>query len=931
MFLLFQNAVGQKWQQTVHYNIEATLNEKEKSITGFETVTYFNNSPDTLNFIWFHLWPNAYKNDQTAFSNQLLAAGKTDFYFADKEQRGYINRLQFKVDGATARVEDHHEHIDIVKVLLPVPLLPGKQAQITTPFYVKLPFNFSRSGYDGNTFQVTQWFPKAALYDADGWHPMPYLHLGEYYSNFGRYDVTLTVPQHYVVAATGQLQNGEELQWLKGRKDYVLPKQVTVKKSYAAKSKTTRQQPRPITENKIKTLYYLQDSVHDFAWFANPHFIVEHDTCLVDGGNIIDVYTYYTPSQKSTWKKSLAFTKDALRFYSSEIGTYPYKTMSVVQGPASFGGGMEYPTITVLSPVQVQKDLDVLIAHETGHNWFQGMLASNERAHPWMDEGFNSFYERKYTAQKYGPQPQWEKLLFLTTARQHKDQAIANTSETLTATNYMLSSYYKTAEWLRFIEQQMGERSFQRMMQEYFENLKFQHPQPKDFKTLLQKHWPGTDAAWQYLHQTGLLPHQELNAFQVITPFRPATFQAYLLHPKKHTLLVLPAVGYNKYDGLMIGGLFSNYKLPPAKLQYVAVPLYATDSKQWNGIGQIQYSHLPNNNLQRIDLGILGARFSKNHHLDSNGQKVFETFYKISPSVKVTFKSNIKNSQEKWIEARTYLIGEKDFSHFTIKSTDSLFYVDSFRTTNRYINQLTYQVTDYRSLYPYHYQWQLQQGKGFYRLNFTGNYFFNYAGGGGANVRWFGAHFGTFNKKKNSFAHTLYQPKLLGVTGEEDFTYSNYFVGRSASFGNDATAIENSGIGAQQIMIRDGGFKMRLDQFEFLQGRSANWVAALNFNTSFPKQLLPFKNPLKAFLDVGTFAEAWEKDASISRFLFVGGLQMSLFKNVINIYAPLVYSSDFKNNLKAVPDQNTFFKKLTFSIDVNQLSLKKLTNNQFSF
>lgn len=312
-------------------------------------------------------------------------------------------------------------------------------------------------------------------------------------------------------------------------------------------------------------------------------------------------------------------------------------------------------------------------------------------------------------------------------------------------------------------------------------------------------------------------------------------------------------------------------------------------------------------------------------------KRFFETFYKLSPSVKATFKSNLKSSRERWIEARTYLIGEKDFSHFTIKSTDSLFYVDSFKKTSRYINQLTYQVTDYRALYPYHYQLQLQQGKGFYRLNFTGNYFFNYAGGGGANVRWFGAHFGTFNKKGNNFTQVLYQPKLLGVTGEEDYTYSNYFVGRSASFGNDASTIENSGLGAQQVMIRDGGFKLRLDQFEFLQGRSANWVAALNFNTTLPKELLPFKNPLKAFLDVGTFAEAWEKDANISRFLFVGGLQLSLFKNAVNIYAPLIYSSDFKDNLKAVPEQNTFFKKLTFSIDVSQLSLQKWTHNQFSF
>ena len=200
-------AFSQYWQQEVNYTIEVSLNDKEHSLTGFEKIEYINNSPDTLTFIWFHIWPNAYKTDKTAFSDQKLENGDTKFYFSDKKQKGYINRLDFKVDNKTAEIQDHPEHIDIIKLILPVPLPPGQKTIITTPFHVKLPFNFSRGGHDGDSYQVTQWYPKPAVYDRNGWHPMPYLDQGEFYSEFGSFDVSITVPENYVVGATGVLQN----------------------------------------------------------------------------------------------------------------------------------------------------------------------------------------------------------------------------------------------------------------------------------------------------------------------------------------------------------------------------------------------------------------------------------------------------------------------------------------------------------------------------------------------------------------------------------------------------------------------------------------------------------------------------------------------------------------------------------------------------
>ena len=255
--------------------MDVTLNEKEKTLDAFQKLTYKNNSPDTLTFIWFHIWPNAYKNDRTAFSDQMLKQGNTKFYFASKEERGYINRLDFKVDGVSAKLEDHPQHIDIIKLVLPTPLPPGSTSVITTPFHVKLPYNFSRGGWHKNSFQITQWYPKPAVYDAQGWHPMTYLNQSEFYSEFGDFDVRITLPEDYVVAATGALQNEEEKEWMRQRSIPAARRTTTVRakpgtgpgnKATNNLKKTATQPPPAVATAQTKTLRFIQQNVHDFAF-----------------------------------------------------------------------------------------------------------------------------------------------------------------------------------------------------------------------------------------------------------------------------------------------------------------------------------------------------------------------------------------------------------------------------------------------------------------------------------------------------------------------------------------------------------------------------------------------------------------------------------------------------------------------------------------
>ena len=244
------------WQQKNDFKISVTLNDLDNSITGFEQIDYYNNSPDTLTFIWIHLWQNAFKNDRTAFSDQLLVNGRTDFYFSPENKKGYINKLNFKVDKINASTEDHPQHQDIIKLLLPQPLIPGKMIKIETPFHVKLPYNFSRGGHIGQSYQLTQWYPKPAVYDKNGWHEMPYLDQGEFYSEFGNFEIEITVPKNYIVAATGDLQNEDEKLWLKKKSNSIIlkPDKKDLKKVIVLNSSSS-----------FKTLKYLQNNVHDFA------------------------------------------------------------------------------------------------------------------------------------------------------------------------------------------------------------------------------------------------------------------------------------------------------------------------------------------------------------------------------------------------------------------------------------------------------------------------------------------------------------------------------------------------------------------------------------------------------------------------------------------------------------------------------------------
>ena len=307
LFITIQLSAQQTyWQQQLRYDIKAELNDKDKSITGFEKIVYKNNSPSTLNFIWFHIWPNAYKNETTALLQQIkndtarskkMPARMTQSD-GEKFGTGSIDGLAFKVNDQAAKTEAHPnpQYIDIIKLLLDKPLLPGDSITISTRFKVTLPPYFSRSGYADGQFMACQWYPKPAVFDKDGWHEFPYLDMGEFYSEYADYKVNITIPSEYVVGATGVLQTKEELDAYKK----VGAKNVTDRKGKPALYV-------PAKKNEKKILSYYAEQVPDFAWFADKDLVIQYDTTQLPGGKVIDAFSYYHNKKNTIWNNSIDY------------------------------------------------------------------------------------------------------------------------------------------------------------------------------------------------------------------------------------------------------------------------------------------------------------------------------------------------------------------------------------------------------------------------------------------------------------------------------------------------------------------------------------------------------------------------------------------------------------------------------------------------
>jgi hypothetical protein len=514
LFLLFPlSAFSQYFQQTVHYQINVKLNDVRHELSGFEALTYQNNSPQTLTEIYMHIWPNAYRNKKTALAKQLKRNEGDKIGKADANDLGYIDSLDFKVNGAAVKWEYSATDQDIVVIHLAKGLAPGESLFLTTPFKVKIPSgSISRLGHIGQSYQITQWYPKPAVYDQNGWNAMPYLNQGEFYSEFGSFDVQITVPANYVVGATGELQTESEIAFLNQKVD-----ESKKKLEKLLNTETDRSKSFPESASEWKTIQYKQDRVHDFAWFADKRFLVlKGEVVLPHSKETVTTWAMFTPQNAKLWANSLEYLHDGTYYYSLWNGDYPYKHVTAIDGTISAGGGMEYPMITVIGNTQSKEELEVVIVHEVGHNWFYGILGSNERVHGWMDEGLNTLNEMRYVQTKYPENTRFSDMvaggrfhlndldhhdsgdiMYRTLASFGLDQPLETHSDDFSSFNYGAIMYQKTGVVFFYLMDYLGQEKFDEAMSAYYQQWKFKHPQPSDLQKTLEN-YTGKDLSWLF-------------------------------------------------------------------------------------------------------------------------------------------------------------------------------------------------------------------------------------------------------------------------------------------------------------------------------------------------------------------------------------------------------------------------------------------------
>lgn len=465
------------WQQRADYDLHATLDTANKSLSASMTLRYTNNSPDTLRFIWVQTEQNAFRPNSL---NTYVYAPGSRFGSRNFVGGDMIDSFDQVINGSKKHLQ-LRDNGTVTKVDLAEPLAPGKTATIDAAWHFAIPLHGAdRMGRDGSLFELAQWYPRVNVYDdVRGWNTEPYLGQGEFYLEYGDFNLSVTVPSGYIVAATGMLQNPRE----------VLTATQISRLAKAAKSDTpvpiitaadlTSGAARPRTTGTM-TWRFKAHNVRDVAWAASPDY--QWDVSSWKG---ILAQAYYRPSATVNWDDAADQARMSIQEYSERWFQYPYPQISAVEGPIS---GMEYPMLAMETKSQNKPDLYNVVTHEIGHNWFPMIVGSNERMHFWQDEGFNTFINTFSEARRYpknGDQMQRaaeERAQIELTQRANVDVPIEQGPDRIDPRRLGFTEYTKPSVGLQLLRQEiLGPEAFDDAFRTYIKRWAFKHPTPTDF------------------------------------------------------------------------------------------------------------------------------------------------------------------------------------------------------------------------------------------------------------------------------------------------------------------------------------------------------------------------------------------------------------------------------------------------------------------
>ncbi|MBA3892276.1 MAG: M1 family metallopeptidase [Gemmatimonadales bacterium] len=488
------------WQQRADYVIRATLDTSARSLRGEARITYTNNSPDTLRYIWLQL-------DQNVFHSQSRGTKIFDprARFGTGGAEGGVRILKIAqpavaaARGRAASPASQLSHVvngTVMKVDLAAPLAPRAKQEIDVSWSFPFGPNRNRMGIEeidgGVTYEVAQWYPRLAVYDdIRGWNTEQYLGQGEFYLEYGSFDVSITVPADMIVAATGVLRNPADV--LTATQRSRLAQAGTSSSTVVIRGRDEVGDPasRPAAEYGNLTWRFTADSVRDFAWAASKTFI--WDAVGVNGGKTLAM-SFYPPSTAALWKEATQYGKFAIENYSAQWAPYPYPTASNVRGSE---GGMEYPMI-VFCNRPTPETLYSVTDHEFGHTWFPMVVGSNERRYPWMDEGFNEFINYYNWVKRFGLPPAHRGSIrdYLAMATSGEERPVMTFADQLPPMFVSPAAYDKPALALRLLrEVVVGPERFDPAFKEYFRRWAYKHPTPADFFRTIED-GVGEDLSW---------------------------------------------------------------------------------------------------------------------------------------------------------------------------------------------------------------------------------------------------------------------------------------------------------------------------------------------------------------------------------------------------------------------------------------------------
>ncbi|ATL47323.1 peptidase M1 [Chitinophaga caeni] len=488
-------AQSDRWQQRVKYDMDIKMDVSTHRFTGKQKLEYTNNSPDTLKRVYYHLYWNAFQPNSMmdTRSRELgkIVVGKDregnnrydwDGRVMDRisklspSETGYQKVLSLKLNGKSQKFTTDET---VLIVDLSQPVLPHSTVTFDMDFEAQVPVQIRRSGRDnkeGVDYSMAQWYPKMAEYDYEGWHPDPYI-AREFYGVWGDYDVKISIDQKYVLAATGYLQNPQEIGY-----------------GYE-KAGSSVKRPR----GKEMTWHFVAPNVHDFVWAADPEY--KHITREIDG---FTAHFFYIENDKTkdTWPHLPGKMAEAYAYAKAHFGPYPYKQYSFIQGG---DGGMEYPMATLILGNGTMAGLYGVAVHEWMHSWYQGMLATNESLYPWMDEGFTTFaedniiYNTTPSLKGKWPLQNSYRSYFYLTGNGLEEPMSTHSDHYNTNMGYSITAYSKGAVFMEQLGYIIGAANRDQGLLNYYWEWRFKHPNVNDFIRVMEKQ-SGIQLDWYKLY-----------------------------------------------------------------------------------------------------------------------------------------------------------------------------------------------------------------------------------------------------------------------------------------------------------------------------------------------------------------------------------------------------------------------------------------------